>query len=401
MANVVISELCQLPMEQQQVELVERKGIGHPDTICDAIMEEVSIALCREYKAVFGRILHYNIDKGMLIAGRSEPRLGGGRILEIIRILFGDRATSRFEGKRIDVGSIAEEAARKWLRGNMRFLNPDRHVLFQNELKEGSLELTSIFDRDVIVANDTSAAVGYAPLTETEKMVLAAERYLNSKEIKEKFPESGEDVKVMAYRNGRSLLLTVSLAFVSPLVANEKFYFERKEEICASLTAYLNSQQKTLDSIKVMINTLDDPARGDSGMYLTVLGTAAEGADGGQVGRGNKVNGLIALNRVIAAEAVAGKNPVSHVGKIYSALSNRIAGEIYDRVPGINEVHVWLCSQIGQPIDHPMLASVQTSLQKGVTLKDIEAPVKSILEEQLASIHGFTLDLAEGKIPVY
>jgi S-adenosylmethionine synthetase len=65
MSNITIEELKQTPVGEQRVELVERKGVGHPDSICDAIMEQVSVVLCREYLTIFGRILHHNIDKGL------------------------------------------------------------------------------------------------------------------------------------------------------------------------------------------------------------------------------------------------------------------------------------------------------------------------------------------------
>ena len=71
MSHIIIEALKQAPVDRQRVELVERKGAGHPDSICDAIMEQVSLALCREYLATFGRILHHNVDKGLLVAGRN------------------------------------------------------------------------------------------------------------------------------------------------------------------------------------------------------------------------------------------------------------------------------------------------------------------------------------------
>jgi len=401
MSNITIEELKQTPVEQERVELVERKGTGHPDSICDAIMEQVSIALCREYLNAFGRILHHNIDKGLLVAGRTEPRLGGGAVLEPMRLVFGDRATAEYKGKRIDVGAIAETSAKDWLRRNLRFIDPDRHVVLQNELKEGSPELTDIFERDVIGANDTSAAVGYAPLTETERLVFAAERYLNSNDFKQIFPEAGEDVKVMGYRRDRDLVLTVALAFVDRFVPDARTYFDRKEQIQIALEEYLTREQRTLDRITVAINTLDDPGRGEGGMYLTVLGTSAEGGDCGQVGRGNKVNGVIALNRPMSTEAAAGKNPVSHVGKIYSLLTHRIAAEIYASVPGLREVYVWLCSQIGKPINQPLIASAQLITQQGVSLADVEPAVKSVIEHELAMINEFTARLARGELPVW
>jgi len=401
MPNITIEELKQTPVEQQRVELVERKGTGHPDSICDAIMEEVSVALCREYLNTFGRVLHHNIDKGLLVAGRTTPRLGGGTVLEPMRLVFGDRATAEYKGKRIDVGAIAVESAKEWLRQNLRFVDPEQHIVFQNELKEGSPELTDLFEREVIGANDTSAAVGYAPLTETERIVFATERYLNSSEFKQLFPEAGEDVKVMGYRRDRELVLTIALAFVDRYVTSAERYFARKEEIQVALEEYLAREQRTLDRITVTINTLDDPARGEGGMYLTVLGTSAEGGDCGQVGRGNKVNGVISLNRPMGTEAAAGKNPVSHVGKIYTLLTHRIAAEIYASVPGLREVYVWLCSQIGKPIDQPLIASAQLILQKGVALADVEPQVTYVIEHELAHIHEFTARLARGELPVW
>lgn len=401
MPNITIEELKQTPVEQQRVELVERKGTGHPDSICDAIMEEVSVALCREYLNTFGRVLHHNIDKGLLVAGRTAPRLGGGTVLEPMRLVFGDRATAEYKGKRIDVGAIAIESAKAWLRQNLRFVDPEQHIVFQNELKEGSPELTDLFEREVIGANDTSAAVGYAPLTETERIVFATERYLNSPEFKQLFPEAGEDVKVMGYRRDRELVLTIALAFVDRYVTSAERYFARKEEIQVALEEYLAREQRTLDRITVTINTLDDPTRGEGGMYLTVLGTSAEGGDCGQVGRGNKVNGVISLNRPMGTEAAAGKNPVSHVGKIYTLLTHRIAAEIYASVPGLREVYVWLCSQIGKPIDQPLIASAQLILQKGVALADVEPQVTYVIEHELAHIHEFTARLARGELPVW
>jgi len=401
MPNITIEELKQTPVEQQRVELVERKGTGHPDSICDAIMEEVSVALCREYLNTFGRVLHHNIDKGLLVAGRTTPRLGGGTVLEPMRLVFGDRATAAYKGRSSDVGALAVESAKGGQRQNLRFVDPEQHIVFQNELKEGSPELTDLFEREVIGANDTSAAVGYAPLTETERIVFATERYLNSSEFKQLFPEAGEDVKVMGYRRDRELVLTIALAFVDRYVTSAERYFARKEEIQVALEEYLAREQRTLDRITVTINTLDDPARGEGGMYLTVLGTSAEGGDCGQVGRGNKVNGVISLNRPMGTEAAAGKNPVSHVGKIYTLLTHRIAAEIYASVPGLREVYVWLCSQIGKPIDQPLIASAQLILQKGVALADVEPQVTYVIEHELAHIHEFTARLARGELPVW
>ncbi len=401
MRNIILESLSRIPVEEQRVELVERKGVGHPDSICDAIMEAISVELCRAYLDTFGRILHHNIDKGLLVAGRTTPRLGGGTVEEPMRLVFGDRAIYEAQGKKIPVGEIAEATAKAWLRANLRFVDVDKHIVFQNEIKPGSPELTDIFDRDIIGANDTSAGVGYAPLSETEQIVLATERYLNSTAFKAIFPEVGEDIKVMGYRHDHELVLTIAIAFVDRFIPSEKVYFERKEAIQAEVEDFVARHQHKIEKITVDINTLDVPGRGEAGMYLTVLGTSAEGGDCGQVGRGNKVNGVIALNRPMTTEAAAGKNPVSHVGKIYNLLSHKIAEKVYETVPGIREVYIWLCSQIGQPIDQPLIASAQLILEPDVELEAIRDDVEAVVENELANIYDFTARLARGEFMVW
>jgi len=154
MSNIMVEELKQTPMAQQRIELVERKGTGHHDSICDAIMERVSLALCREYLCMFGRILHYNVDKGLLVAGRTQPRLGGGTVLEPMRLVFGDRATAENRGKRIDVGALAA-TAKDWLRQHLRYVEPERHIVFQNELKQSSPSLLVFLNRKWLAQTTT------------------------------------------------------------------------------------------------------------------------------------------------------------------------------------------------------------------------------------------------------
>jgi S-adenosylmethionine synthetase len=115
--NISVEAVPNLPMEEQPTELVERKGVGHPDSICDAIMDAVSVELCRAYLDHFGRILHHNIDKGLLVAGRTNPALGGGTVEEPMRLIFGDRATHDYQGVHVPVDKIAEATAKAWLRG--------------------------------------------------------------------------------------------------------------------------------------------------------------------------------------------------------------------------------------------------------------------------------------------
>jgi len=403
--NILVERLRAAPVAEQQVEIVERKGLGHPDSICDAIMEQVARALTREYLERFGAVLHFNLDKGMLIAGRAEHRLNGGRIIEPMRLVFGDRATTAAGGQSIDVGGLAVATAQEWLRHNLRFVDPKRDVTYQVEIKPGSQALAEIFHGAVheglYGANDTSAAVGYAPLSETERLVLDAEAYINSTEFKNAFPESGEDVKVMGFRTHHRLVMTVAVPLLDRYIPSEGEYFARKEQIRAAVQSFVDERRQTLEEIRVDLNTLDSPGRGVDGMYLTVLGTSAEDGDSGQVGRGNRVNGVIALNRPASAEAAAGKNPVSHTGKIYNILSHRIAGEIYREVPGVREVYVWLCSQIGVPIDRPKIASAQIVLAPGVRFAAAARHTREIIDRELAQIGTFVQELTAGRYGVH
>lgn len=402
MRNIIVEDLKQTPLEKQRIEIVERKGLGHPDYICDAVMDSISVALCKEYLKRAGTILHHNVDKSLLVAGESEQKFGGGAIKQPMLFVFGDRATSQVNGEKIDVGQVAIRTAKEWFKKNMRFVDPDKHVRYQNEIKPGSIGLTDIFKRKghVLGANDTSAAVGFAPMTRAEKTVLETERYLNSKEFKQRFPESGEDIKVMGFRNGKDLYLTVAMAFVDKYVSGEDDYFEKKAKILEEIHKFA-SVNTDFEAVDVQLNTLDVKGRGLAGIHLTVLGTSADGSDSGQVGRGNRVNGLISLNRPFCSEAASGKNPVSHVGKIYNALTFKLAQQVYKEVPELEEVYIWLLSRIGSPIDHPAVAAAQVIMKDNGSVQKVRREINDMLDRELENIDKFCLELAEGKIKTY
>ena len=401
MRNIIVAALNQVPLEDQRIEVIERKRLGHPDTICDSIMNEVSVSLSKEYMKKTGTILHHNIDKSLLAAGQVETRFKGGVIKKPMKLIFGDRATYKIDEDEIPVEEIAVQTAKEWFKRNLRFVDPDKHVVYQVEIQPGSSALTDIFKRGgkVLEANDTSAAVGWAPLTKTEVAVMKTENYVNSKEFKKNFPESGEDIKVMGLRKDDELELVISMAFVDRFIENEKQYFERKNEILENINQFVKDTSN-FSKTQVQLNTLDTPGRGVDGIYLTVLGTSADGADSGQVGRGNRVNGLISLNRPQCSEAAAGKNPVSHVGKIYNLLTFRIANEIHKQVPDAKEVYVWLLSKIGQPIDEPTVAAVQIIPDKLAAFEKINREAEKVVDCELENIEKFCMDLAMGKMPV-
>ena len=401
MRNIVVEDLKQMPLEKQRIEIVERKGLGHPDYMCDAIMDQISIRLSKEYMEKAGTVLHHNVDKSLLVAGETEPRFDGGIVKQPMLFVFGDRATSEINGEKIDVEGIAVNVAKEWFKANMRFVDPEKHVRYQVELKPGSVGLVDIFKRKgkVLGANDTSAAVGYAPMTRTEKIVLKTEQFLNSKGFKQCFPESGEDIKVMGSRNNNHLNLTISMAFVDRYISSEEEYFEKKAKILEETHGFVRVNTD-FDKVSVELNTLDVRGRGIDGTYLTVLGTSADSGDSGQVGRGNRVNGLISLNRPFCSEAAAGKNPVSHVGKIYNVLTYKIAQHVHEEVPEVEEVYIWLLSRIGSPIDQPAIAAAQVIMKGNNSLKKVRHGIEEVLDYELGNIDKFCIELAQGKIPI-
>ncbi len=389
---IVIESVQRTPIEQQKVEIVERKGLGHPDSLADGMAESVSIALCREYLRRYGAILHHNTDKLEVVGGEVRTRFGGGEILRPIYVLLSGRATTRCGEDDIPVHEIATEAASKYMHGALRNLGPDG-VVFESKIGHGSAELVDVFERrsGLPKANDTSVGVGYAPLSETERLVLGTENLLNSDKLKNRFPELGEDIKVMGLRQNHKITLTVAAAFVAGYVPDLDHYISVKQDVVDEIEDYLadNAERET----KIFMNMADDYKKGV--VYLTLTGTSAENGDDGEVGRGNRVNGLITPNREMSLEAAAGKNPVNHVGKLYNILSGRIAMDI-QAIAGC-EVYVKLLSQIGKPIDQPLMASVELVGECECSFSDIE----SIVTEHLGRVSKLTDEIVAGNVRVF
>ena len=340
--NVVVSELDGIAPAAQPVEIVERKGLGHPDTLCDALAEEVSLALSRFYRERFGFVLHHNVDKVLLRGGAARPAFAGGEVDEPIDLYLAGRATREYGGVKIPVDELAVGACRSWLSANLHALDAERHVRVHCLVRPGSGDLVELFERQrrggaPRLANDTSIGVGFAPLTPLEGAVLAAERSLRESAA----PERGEDVKVMGVRVGARSALTVACAFVGGHLRDLDAYLAARaraaENVRAAATAILNVEPA------VEVNTADDPDAGS--VYLTVTGTSAEAGDDGQTGRGNRANGLITPARPMTIESFAGKNPITHVGKLYNVAATRIAEALVSGIEGAREAQS--CSSAG------------------------------------------------------
>jgi len=397
--NIQVSRLDRQAVEDQEVEIVERKGIGHPDSICDGIAESVSRALSQLYLDRVGKVLHYNTDETQLVAGRAAPAYGGGEGVEPIYVLIVGRATKEYDGEQLPVDSTALAAARDYLSEAIPELEYGTDVVVDAKLGEGSGDLQDVFGEEtqqVPMANDTSFGVGHAPLTETETIVYEAERKLNTTYHGD-HPELGPDVKIMGKREGNRIDITVAAAMVDQYVDGHDEYDDAVNNVREFVTELAESH--TDRAVHVDVNTADDYDEGS--VYLTVTGTSAEQGDDGSVGRGNRANGLITPNRPMSMEATSGKNPVNHIGKIYNLLSTRIAESVTDEVDGIRDLQVRLLSQIGRPIDEPHVADAQLVTEDGVTVDTIETEVLEIVNDELENVSDVTRSVIDGDVSTF
>ena len=404
MRNIYVYEYPWQGVENLTIEMVERKGLGHPDYIADGIAEAVSRELCKYYMKNYGTILHHNIDKVLVIGGQSNPRFGGGEVLHPIHIIVSGRATSYVKKASdlefIPIGTIVLKAANEWIKSNFRYLDPREHIIVDYKIGQGSVDLVSIYELGVSkvpLANDTSFGIGYAPLSTLEKVVLSVQKLLNSSRVKKLMPALGEDVKVMGLRIGRKIKITIAVAMVSQWVKDKEEYMSIKEDAKNLVIDEISKIAQNYE-VDVQINVGDKPEK--NVFYLTVTGTSAEHGDDGATGRGNRVNGLITPMRPMSLEATAGKNPVSHVGKIYNVVARNIANEIYRQINDVMEVYVGILSQIGQPIDNPLAVDIKLVPQRTLTL-DMMNEAKAIANEALENIHKVTMDIVEGKVTLF
>ncbi len=404
--NIYVEGLNEIPVPMRKVEIVERKGIGHPDSVSDALAEEVSKALCRMYKKEFGHVLHHNTDETQIAAGQAAPRFGGGAVIDPTYILLVGRATTHVgEGKdlkSLPCKPVALKAAHDYLVKTFPNLDVDSDVILDAKIGMGSDDLTGVYKASGHLANDTSFGVGYAPYSITDSVVLKTEEYINGA-MKKDLPETGQDVKVMASRVGNDLTVTVACAMVDKRIPDASHYQSAIEQMYDKVT---DNALKVIGSEKINfkldINTGDDYKRGV--YYLTCTGLSQEMGDDGSVGRGNRCNGLITPYRPMSMEATSGKNPITHIGKIYNVMSKLIAEDVAKKVTGDAEIRVRLLSQIGKPVSQPLNASVQIVLPDAESdphLSAWKSDAEAIAADWLDNVDKVSDMIIEGKVRTF
>ncbi len=387
-----------IPKYEPSMEFVERKGKGHPDTICDGISENLSVSLSKYYIEKTGRILHHNVDKAILVGGQARAWFGGGEVVEPIYLMLVGRAIGRLDKEDVvPIGRLAITAAKSYIKENLRYLDPETHIIVDYRIKQGSVDLVKNFEagNDIPLANDTSFGVGFYPMTDSERLALEVEKFINSKEGKELFPQVGEDIKVMALRHENEIKLTIAAAMISSLIKSKEDYLEVKRQLTIKLLEL--SSQITKMKVDLTINGADKPEKDI--YYLTVTGTSAENGDDGQVGRGNRANGLITPFRPMSLEATAGKNPISHTGKLYYVLAMDIAKKLVEENKHISSANVYMLSQIGSPITEPQSVYVEASAD--ISDEAVSSYAESVVKDSLQEAPKLWLKILEGNVSLY
>lgn len=382
-------------VEELPVEIVERKGVGHPDSLCDGIAAEISRAYSLWCQKNLGTLLHHNFDKVQLVAGESQVGFGGGQVIKPIRIQIAGRGTRIYKNQSVPIDTIAIAAARDYLKKVLRFLDVDRQVVVDCFAGHGSSDLRNTVAR--IKANDTSFGVAHWPRSLLEDLVYEISQYLNTN-LLHRYP-IGEDTKVMGCRRGQVITLTCAVPFIAGEIKDAHQYLNLKKEITGLLQLAAREKVPSEVAVSVEINHADSPGAGD--FYLTLTGTSAECGDDGQVGRGNRVTGFIAPFRSSSLEATCGKNAISHVGLIYNVLALQTARRLCEEIGEVVEATVYLLSQIGAPVSEPLLATAVVRLNGKQLRGKVRKGIFGVIEKSLREVEKTSRDILDGKIALF
>lgn len=376
---------------ENESELIERKGAGHPDSIADELAALVSQAYSKyTIDNCDGMILHHQIDKLMIIGGKAEVDFGKGRFVEPIRIVLSGRISREYLGKTLPVKQIYTDVIKDYFADRFPMVDFSRDIQLidfltsyagPGTIKESSGSIAHMFNPaakeavrgyEALVANDTSYCVAYEPLSDLEAAIYNLERYLTDKKTKEKYPWLGSDIKIMAYRQGKNVDMTSCIPQIAMHVHSMDSYLQNLDTIAKEIETFIRKAIPKYD-VHFSLNTKDKFST--KNIYLTVTGASLSG-DIGVVGRGNRTNGLITAHRPMSLEGTNGKNPRYYSGFIYAVATKNIAKRIYNETsePCIVEI----VSQNGGNLLAPWHTRV-------TTLADA-AHVQRIVTEELADI---------------
>jgi len=406
-------------INDSEYEIAERKGIGHPDNLCDAVAEKISVAYSKYCLEKYGFILRHMVDKIAILGGSSKVCFGRGEMTSPIRLLLNGRFTHRFKEVEIDYLDIANKVVKdhfenifplldtdKWLKviDNTHFSQGPGVVYGEDGTTKNERSQFFLVSDDKSVkhhnngfrSNDTSTTVSYYPLSDLENMVIMSEEFLNSPDFKKTHQYVGTDIKVMGKRVKKDIELTLCVPFIAKFTPDQNFYINKLKDLKDLIIKTLKKEFSRY-SINIFLNTRDNLNNQD--IYLTTIGSAVESGDEGAVGRGNRSNGVIPFTRNMSSEAPCGKNPVYHTGKIFTVIGDIIAEEIYKSL-GIENT-VYLTSQMGGDMNDPWQVAIAVNgYRRNIDVK-LKNDIENIVEEKLKKHIEATNKIVDGKIKIY
>jgi len=370
--NIYFDSKIKIP-SKQELEVVERKGVGHPDTLADGIAEKISVDYSRYCLEHFGVVLHHNVDKVCTMGGLIKIHdWGKAEMVEPFRILVNGRISPAFAGKRIPLKDIFKKSINTQLKKTLPHLDIDKWVKIIDESTSYSknprwfnpLSLDDLPESTKAYANDTSTTVGYWPLTPAEELTLKMEGFFYEGDRNPKFDFIGHDIKVMTVRRKNHFDITLCVPFIVNLTPNYDFYKEHVDSITKSLRQLAKSYLGKKYDVSVYVNNHYRSIKKENikkidGYYCNVTGSALDYGEEGVVGRGNNRRGIIPSFRTYTMEATWGKNPVYHVGKVLGLVVDTLATKIATQYNC--HAQVVAITRIADPLYEPHNLLVSTS----------------------------------------
>lgn len=367
--NIIIKNNLS-PINNQEFEIVERKGLGHPDTVADGIAEAISLEYSMYCLEKFGAVLHHNVDKITILGGLCEVGFGIGQMMKPINLILNGRMSNRFGDTEIDIEQIQITAAKNYLRKILPKLDLEKWLKIHPFVSSSSRvpfwfnprSIEDLPDFKNPHANDTATVVGFWPLSTTEKLVLESEKFFYNDDLTPKFNFIGQDIKIMAVRKNNAVELTMCVPFFANEIGTRDIYESKLRFLKEELLDHIRSKFGKFINIDLYINTQDQRVKDRNtakGHYFVVSGSALDFGEEGIAGRGNRSRGLISSMRPYSIEAACGKNPIYHVGKVYTYIANLLAQEISNKLQC--DVNIIITSRNGDPLSEPQNIIVNIS----------------------------------------
>lgn len=341
------------------VEVVERKGVGHPDTLADGIAELASIRYAEYCLREFGAVLRHNLDKVAVLGGRARFTDTDGTYDRPVRIVVGGRASMSFAGRAIPVHEILHAAVMEQLSTALPGFERIA-VTVQHETTDSSkyanwfspVSLDDLPERGRVCSNDTALLVATAGRTRAETIALLTEAWFRRQ------PWAGSDIKALVVRKGQAFTVTVCVPAVAGHLITAAEFDDAVHQTAGQLAAELDKRLPG-PPVRLVCNPRRTSTRAEplSHQYFTLSGSAIDYGEDGLVGRGNARSGLITPAQAAGNEVAHGKNPTYHVGKVGGWLVDQAAAELAKLAGPCRVAVMW---RNGDPYPEPATVEITT-----------------------------------------